>query len=197
MSMNLKHHFLIAMPALQDPFFRRSVIYICEHSPEGAMGIIVNKPLETLTVKNFLQKLKIKSISNKAKLRKNNFVDRLEKIVFVGGPLAADRGFILHSAQSSIYASSIYISENTVITTSRDVLETIGTIKQPENLLVALGYCAWKKNQLENEILENIWLTTPATNNLIFETPIANRWYEAAKTIGVNIYTINCNVGHA
>lgn len=187
--MNLQHHFLIAMPALSDPLFKRSVVYICEHNDDGAMGLIVNKPMENLTVDGILTKLKIMPT-----LRAPDA--KLDKPVFAGGPLAEDRGFILHSAQRT-FASSIRVSDNTVITTSRDVLETLGTPEQPENVLVALGYCAWEKGQLESELLENAWLTTSANSLILFQTPIAERWREAAKSIGVDIHNITNDAGHA
>jgi putative AlgH/UPF0301 family transcriptional regulator len=113
--MNLQHHFLIAMPALQDPIFRRSVVYICEYNEDGAMGIIINKPLENLQVEGILEKLKI-TLKRAPEIR-------LDKPVMLGGPLAEDRGFILHTPPG--FSSSIRISDNTVITTSRDVLETL------------------------------------------------------------------------
>jgi putative transcriptional regulator len=116
--MNLQHHFLIAMPALQDPIFRRSVVYICEYNEDGAMGIIINKPLENLQVEGILEKLKITAEERLPEIR-------LDKPVMLGGPLAEDRGFILHTPPA--FSSSIRISDNTVITTSRDVLETLGT----------------------------------------------------------------------
>ncbi|GLR08260.1 YqgE/AlgH family protein [Mixta theicola] len=187
--MNLQHHFLIAMPALQDPLFKRSVVYICEHNQDGAMGLIINKPMENLTVEGILTRLKIEPTSRDPQFK-------LDKAVFSGGPLAEDRGFILHSAQRT-FASSIRISDNTVITTSRDVLESLGTSEQPEQVLVALGYCAWEKDQLEGELLENAWLTTPANSNILFQTPIAERWREAAKSIGVDIHNITSEAGHA
>ncbi|WP_426817505.1 YqgE/AlgH family protein [Winslowiella sp. 2C04] len=187
--MNLQHHFLIAMPALQDPLFKRSVVYICEHNDEGAMGLIVNKPMENLTVDGILTKLKISPTPRDPAVR-------LDKPVFAGGPLAEDRGFILHSAQRT-FTSSIRVSDNTIITTSRDVLEALGTPEQPEHVLVALGYCAWEKDQLEGELLENTWLTTPANSNILFHTPIAERWREAAKSIGIDIHNITSEAGHA
>ncbi|MCU5774562.1 YqgE/AlgH family protein [Erwiniaceae bacterium BAC15a-03b] len=187
--MNLQHHFLIAMPGLQDPLFKRSVVYICEHNDEGAMGLIVNKPMDNLTVDGILKKLKISPTLRDPEIS-------LDKPVFSGGPLAEDRGFILHSAQRT-FSSSIRVSDNTVITTSRDVLESIGTPEQPEQVLVALGYCAWEKDQLEDELLENAWLTTPANSNILFHTPIAERWREAAKSIGVDIHNITSEAGHA
>lgn len=187
--MNLQHHFLIAMPSLQDPLFKRSVVYICEHNEDGAMGLIVNKPMENLTVEGILKKLKISASDRDPAIK-------LDKPVYAGGPLAEDRGFILHSAQK-VYSSSIRISDTTVITTSRDVLEAIGTASQPDNVLVALGYCAWEKDQLENELLENAWLTTPANTNILFHTPIAERWREAARSMGVDIHNMTSDAGHA
>lgn len=187
--MNLQHHFLIAMPALQDPLFKRSVVYICEHNDDGAMGLIVNKPMENLTVDGILQKLKIMPTPRDPEVK-------LDKPVFSGGPLAEDRGFILHSAQTT-FASSIRVSDNTIVTTSRDVLETLGTPNQPEQVLVALGYCSWEKGQLEDELLENAWLTAPANSNILFRTPIAERWREAAKSIGIDIYKMTSEAGHA
>lgn len=187
--MNLQHHFLIAMPALQDPFFKRSVVYVCEHNEEGAMGLIINKPMENLTVEGMLKKLEVVSDQRDPAIR-------LDRPVFGGGPLAEDRGFILHSAQH-LFSSSIRISDTTVITTSRDVLESLGTASQPEHVLVALGYCAWEKNQLENELLENAWLTTPADETILFQTPIAERWRAAARSLGVDIHSIASDAGHA
>lgn len=187
--MNLQHHFLIAMPTLLDPLFKRSVVYICEHNDDGAMGLIVNKPMENLTVDGILKKLKIKPEPLVSEAR-------LDKPVFSGGPLAEDRGFILHSAQRT-FASSIRVSDNTVITTSRDVLETLGTAGQPQQVLVTLGYCAWEKDQLEGELLDNTWLTTPANSQILFQTPIADRWREAARSIGVDIHNLTSEAGHA
>lgn len=134
--MNLQHHFLIAMPALRDPIFRRAVVYICEYNEDGAMGIIINKPLENLQVEGILDKLKIPAEARLPEIR-------LDKPVMLGGPLAEDRGFILHTPP--VFSSSIRISDNTVVTTSRDVLETLGTANQPSEVLVALGYASGKK----------------------------------------------------
>lgn len=187
--MNLQHHFLIAMPALQDPLFKRSVVYICEYNEEGAMGIIINKPLENLQIEGILEKLKIEPTPRDASFR-------LDKPVFVGGPLAEDRGFILHSPPDE-FDSSIRISDEMVITTSRDVLETLGTTKQPNNVLVALGYASWEKGQLEQEILENAWLTVPANTDILFRTPISERWREAARLVGVDIHNMPVEAGHA
>lgn len=164
LTMNLQHHFLIAMPALQDPIFRRSVVYICEHNQDGAMGIIINKPLENLQIEGILEKLKITPEPRDSAIR-------LDKAVMLGGPLAEDCGFILHTPPSR-FASSIRISDNTVITTSRDVLETLGTQQQPSDVLVALGYASWDKGQLEQELLDNACLPRPPISIFCSKRPL-------------------------
>lgn len=187
--MNLQHHFLIAMPTMQDPRFKRSVIYICEHNEEGAMGLVINKPVEQFTVESVLEKLKIAPADRDPAIS-------LDKPVYAGGPLADDRGFILHTPQPG-FDASIQISPETMITTSRDVLETLGTPEQPQEVLVALGYAGWEKGQLEQEVLENAWLTAEADSKILFHTPIANRWREAANRLGVDIRSIANHAGHA
>ncbi|MBP1132069.1 MULTISPECIES: YqgE/AlgH family protein [Serratia] len=187
--MNLQHHFLIAMPSLQDPRFKRSVIYVCEHNEDGAMGLVINKPMEQFTVGTVLSKLKIMPQARDPAIS-------LDKPVFAGGPLADDRGFILHTPCEG-FGSSIQISPETMITTSKDVLETLGTADQPDDVLVALGYAGWEKGQLEQEVLENAWLTIEADANILFHTPIANRWREAANRLGIDICSIANHAGHA
>lgn len=168
--------------------FRRAVVYICEYNEDGAMGIIINKPLENLQVEGILDKLKIPAEARLPEIR-------LDKPVMLGGPLAEDRGFILHTPP--VFSSSIRISDNTVVTTSRDVLETLGTANQPSEVLVALGYASREKGQLEQEILDNARLTAPADMNILFKTPIADRWRDAAKLIGIDILTMPGVAGHA
>lgn len=187
--MNLQHHFLIAMPSLEDPYFRRSVIYICEHNEDGAMGLVINKPVEEFTVEKVLHKLKIAPDLRDPAIR-------LDRPVFAGGPLADDRGFILHTPRKG-FASSIQISGSTMITTSKDVLETLGTREQPEQVLVALGYAGWEQGQLEQELLDNSWLTAAASEQILFQTPIADRWRDAAKGLGIDIHSIALQAGHA
>ncbi|KFK93411.1 MULTISPECIES: YqgE/AlgH family protein [unclassified Serratia (in: enterobacteria)] len=187
--MNLQHHFLIAMPGMQDPRFKRSVIYVCEHNENGAMGLVINKPVEQFTVESVLSKLQIEPSPRDPAIS-------LDKPVFAGGPLADDRGFILHSPREG-FASSIQISPHTMITTSKDVLETLGTPDQPTEVLVALGYAGWEQGQLEQEVLENAWLTIEADNDILFHTPIASRWREAANRLGIDIRSIANQAGHA
>lgn len=188
-NMNLQHHFLIAMPGLEEPLFKRSVVYVCEHNEDGAMGLVINKLVDDFTVKNVLDKLDINPTPRDPAIN-------LDRPVFSGGPLADDRGFILHTPRSG-FGSSIQISDQTMITTSKDVLETLGTPDQPKDVLVALGYAAWEQGQLEKELLNNSWLTIEASSDIIFRTPIAERWREAAKMIGIEISQLATHAGHA
>lgn len=187
--MNLAHHFLIAMPSMQDSRFKRSVIYVCEHNKDGAMGLVINKPQEQLTLGSLLEKLKITPEPRDEKIR-------LDKSVMYGGPLAEDRGFVLHTPQTN-FGSSVAISAVCMMTTSRDVLETLGTQAQPKDILVSLGYCSWEAGQLEQELLDNAWLTVEADAHILFHTPISERWVSAAKKLGVDIRNMATSAGHA
>lgn len=186
---NLQNHLLIAMPTLQDPLFKRSVIYICEHNSAGAMGIIINKPLDAYTVDTVIKNLKITLSNQNPSIQLNN-------PVFSGGPLLKDRGFILHTSKKG-FNSSINISETIMITTSQDILETLGTPSQPHNILIALGYSGWTKGQLEYELVENNWIIVPVNEKILFHTPIVFRWNEALKILGINLCNITYNTGRA
>ncbi|AEW44211.1 hypothetical protein SCc_017 [Serratia symbiotica str. 'Cinara cedri'] len=187
--MNLQNHFLIAMPSLQSSCFTQSVIYICEHNEKGAIGLVINKPLEQYTLAMVLSKLKIMPHTLYSSIN-------LEKPVFAGGPLARNCSFILHTPSQNFHYS-MALSEQTMITTSKDVLETLGTPEQPDDMLVALGYTGWGSGQLEQEVLKNFWLTLKADNDIIFHTSIAERWYTAANRLGIDIHVIANYVGHA
>lgn len=186
---NLQNFFLIATPTLQDSWFKQAVIYICEHNHTGAMGIVINKPIAKCTVATILNNLKIISPHRDPSIQLNN-------PVFLGGPLLDDRGFILHTPQKG-FGSSINISSTAMITTSKDILETLGTPNQPKNILVALGYSGWSKGQLEKELIENTWIAVPADETILFHTPIINRWSAAAKILGINIFNITSQIGHS
>ncbi|WP_343182716.1 YqgE/AlgH family protein [Buchnera aphidicola] len=186
--MNLQNNILIAMPGIKNPMFQKTVIYICEHNQEGAMGIIINKPLKNLKIKNILKKLNIITSSCL-------FGPKIFDSVMMGGPQSQDRGFILHTSNKQFY-SSIRISEDTVITTSKDILESIGILEDPNKILVALGYCTWDKNQLETEILKNFWLTSSVNDDILFKIPTAKKWMQAVKNIGINLYQLSSNFGH-
>lgn len=185
--MNLKNHFIIAMPTIEDSFFSRSVVYICEHNRDGAMGIIINKPILDLNVETVLSRLEITASKNCAEL---------EHPVFCGGPLAEEQGFILHTPQKG-FASSIQISDDVMITTSLDALKSIGSPEQPKDLLLTLGYSSWRSLQLEDEVASNDWLVTKADPQIIFEVAIDDRWQKAAESLGININTISHLMGNA
>lgn len=185
--MNLKNHFLIAMPKLDDGLFKKSVVYICEHSVEGAMGIIVNKPIMDLTVETILTRLDITLLRQ---------CPEFEQPVFSGGPLADEQGFILHTPQEN-FSSSIRISDQIMVTTSLNLLRSIGSNEQPSHLLLSLGYAGWQERQLDQEIMNNDWLVIEADPQIIFDEPIENRWQSAAKKLGIDIATISSLTGTA
>jgi putative transcriptional regulator len=191
---NLTNHFLIAMPGLQDEVFHRSVVYLCEHSDKGALGLIINKPCE-ISMTGLFEKLSLPL------LRK----DLLDAPVFLGGPVQNDRGFVLHDATFSkadqpdeaVYASTMIISGGMEMTTSKDVLEAISMGFGPARVLVSLGYSAWGEGQLESELSENSWLTVAADPALIFETPFAERYDLALKLLGLEAWMLSMDAGHA
>lgn len=186
---NLAHHFLIAMPGMPDGRFKQAVIYICEHNENGVTGLIINKPQERITMASLLDQLKIKR-------DKSSSFMATERPILQGGPIAEDRGFVLHTPQAG-FASSFQLSDECVLTTSRDILEAIDTDSQPENILIMLGYCSWNVGQLEQELRDNAWLTCEADNKITFHTPLSERWVCAAKKLGIDIRSMIDVAGHA
>ncbi len=187
--MNLKNHFLIAMPNMQDERFSNSVIYICEHSSKGAMGLVVNQPVN-ISVANMLEQIEIERTSF------INFPIVLEQPVLNGGPVSEDKGFVLHRHHRT-YDSSVQLSEDITITTSRDILSILGTHEAPNHFLVALGYSGWGAGQLEQEIAQNAWLTLEANADILFETPLAERREKALALLGINPLHLSSTAGHA
>ena len=164
------------------------MLFRSEHNEKGAMGIVINKPIDDFSVSTMLEKLEIAvSTTN---------TSNLAKPVIAGGPVAEEHGFILHTPIKG-FASSLHLNDDMMVTTSKDILETLGKDQQPMQSLVALGYASWEPGQLENEIMENSWLTVEATPELVFDTPIKDRWQAAANLLGVNIHTISMQAGHA
>ncbi|RKF18904.1 YqgE/AlgH family protein [Alginatibacterium sediminis] len=186
---SLQDHFLLAMPSLDDSFFNRSLIYICEHNDQGAMGLVVNIPVN-LSLKSLLEQVEMEQSA-----AINDSVD-MEQIVFQGGPIAQERGFVLHSPKEG-FNSSLSLNKQLMVTTSKDVLQTLGTFDQPEHYIVALGYSGWEAGQLEQEIIDNAWLTLPASADLIFKEPVHKRWESAAQLLGVDVWQLSSQVGHA
>lgn len=187
--MNLTNHFLVAMPSMQDPYFKHSVIYICEHNEEGAMGLMINAPID-ITVGGMLKQVNIEPSYPQIQ------VDSLKMPVLNGGPVAEDRGFILHRPKDH-YESSIRMSDDLAVTTSKDILSVLGTDAEPSNYLVALGYSGWEPGQLELELSENSWLTIEADPEVIFNTPIHDKWNQAIKKLGIDPIQLSGLAGHA
>jgi len=194
-SIDLKHHFLIAMPGLEDETFARSVVYMCEHSPRGAMGLIINKPAE-ISMRHLFDKVDLP-------LRRE---DLMQNPVGHGGPVQTERGFVLHDPLrmekpqedgGSIYASTLTVPGGLEMTTSRDVLEALSSGAGPRRVLVTLGYAAWGEGQLESELSENTWLTVPASADVVFEVPMAERYDRALDLLGLKSWMLSPDAGHA
>ena len=181
---NLTNHFLIAMPGLQDPNFYHTVTYICEHNEHGAMGIVINRPM-TIKLGEILEQMDIPA--NPA---------AVDRPVYVGGPVQVDRGFVLHPSER-LWDSTLRITPQISVTTSRDILEAMATDQGPDMSLVALGYAGWGSHQLEDEMAANAWLSGPADLGIIFERPAEERWEAAAQLLGVDLNLMSGDAGHA
>lgn len=180
----LNNQFIIAMPNLADPDFFHTVTYLCQHNAEGALGIVINRSAE----------MKLGDIFKQMKIRVTSPVAS-EALVFAGGPVHQDRGFVLHTTGGD-WDATMAVSESISLTTSRDVIEAIADGKGPEQYLVALGYAGWGEGQLEQEILANAWLNTPNSKYILFDTPINKRWQAAAEQIGIDINQLTTQAGH-
>lgn len=184
-TVNLTNHFLIAMPGLDDPNFHHSVTYICEHSDQGAMGIIINRVTD-VSLGEVLTQMELEWPQE----------GRADQMVYLGGPVDTERGFLLHSPVGD-WDSSIHVTDDIALTTSRDVLEAVSRNEGPERMLVALGYAGWGAGQLEKEMADNAWLSGPAEASIIFDLPPAERWEAAAKSIGIDLNLLSSDIGHA
>ena len=191
---NLTHHFLIAMPGLEDESFARTVVYLCEHSERGALGLIINKPSD-ITLKGLFDKVDLS-------LRRE---DLRSEPVFQGGPVQTERGFVLHEpmlmdkgeTDESAYASTMTIPGGLEMTTSKDVLEALSTGAGPRRVLITLGYSSWGEGQLESELAENAWLTVAADLSVIFDTPVPERYDRALSLLGLQAWMLSPEAGHA
>ena len=182
---SLKDHFLLAMPGLNGGLFSGSITYICEHGEAGAMGIVINQPLD-LTLVEIFDHLEITTGPN--------FED---EPVLAGGPVQIDHGFVLHPKGEKRWDSSLTVTEDVQLTTSQDVLKAIARGTGPAKFVVALGYAGWSAGQLEEEIAGNSWLTVPADRHIIFDTPMEQRVATAAAGLGVDMNLIATQAGHA
>jgi putative transcriptional regulator len=181
---SLRDHFLIAMPGLNDSSFAHTVTYICEHSEQGAMGVVINMATPMLLKEIFEQM----ALSDQSELG--------GQIVMSGGPVQPERGFVLHSPDTK-WQSTLEISPDVSLTASRDIIAALAEGRGPKHSLIALGYAGWGEGQLEAEIAANSWLTVPADKDIIFNTPLEQRWTAAAQALGIDVNLIASTAGHA
>ena len=191
---NLTNHFLIAMPGMSDAVFAKSVVYVCEHSERGALGLVINKPA-TLTLADLFDKVSLPLLRP----------DLVGSPVYQGGPVQTERGFVLHEplqehaddAVAAPYASTLSIPGGLEMTTSKDVLEALSAGAGPRKVMVSLGYSAWGQGQLEAELCDNAWLTVDADRAVIFDTPTHDRYDKALALLGLEAWMISSEAGHA
>src|SRR5918994_4209918 len=184
---------LVAMPGMGDERFSRTVIYVCAHSPEGAMGIVVNKPAADLSMPDLLVQLDI--IPETDLIRLPRRVGRMQ--VLMGGPVETSRGFVLHSPDFYIDQSTLPIDDSVCLTATIDILRAIARGEGPENAVLALGYAGWSAGQLETEIQQNGWLNCPADAELIFGASVDTRYELALRRIGIDPAMLSTEAGHA
>jgi len=182
---SLAEHFLIAMPAMDDPNFFRSVTLVCQHDEDGAMGLVVNLPSD-FSLGEMLGQMKL--ATDDAALA--------AQPVMSGGPVQPDRGFVLHDDPRN-WNSTLRLPGGLAVTTSRDILEATAAGNGPLRMLVTLGYAGWEAGQLEDELAANSWLTVPAETAVLFDTPMAERWHAAARCLGVDLERLADYAGHA
>lgn len=183
---SFENHFLIAMPSLEDPYFARTLTYICEHNEHGAMGLVINQPVG----------MNLKELVNQADKEAIVLDEKADDIVLAGGPVSQDRGFILHTSQPG-WSSSLQLTSEIMVTTSKDILSALGNEKGPEKALITLGYAGWTEGQLEEEIQHNSWLTIEADLDLLFNVPIHKKWETAVQKLGIDIWQLGPDAGHA
>ena len=189
---NFTNQFLIAMPSLREGTFAGTVIYLCEHTDKGALGLVINKPID-ITLKNLFEKVELS-------------LDRpelAESPVYFGGPVQTERGFVLHESlggedgDGGHYNSSLRIPGGLEMTTSKDVLEALSSGAGPKKVLVTLGYSGWGAGQLEDEMSRNGWINVNAERDIIFDTPVEQRYDKALSLLGIDANMLSGEAGHA
>ena len=186
MNVRLRNHFLIAMPGMEDSIFAHSITYLCEHNEHGAKGIVVNRPLE----QSFDDIFEHQEIPG--------FVHHHDQPVLAGGPVQTDRGFVLHRREKRWHwQSTLHVTAQISLTTSRDILESIAHDNGPQEALIALGYAGWGPGQLEEELAANAWLSLPAEPSILFEVPLEQRAQAAAARLGINLGLLSSTFGNA
>src|SRR3954465_2480457 len=184
-SINLTHHFLIAMPNMADPHFSRTLTYICEHNDQGALGLVVNRPIE-MTLQGLFERLALTFSASPFS----------EAPIYFGGPVQTDRGFVLHEPAGN-WQSTLRVRDAIGLTTSKDILEAVGRGEGPKRLLVTLGYAGWSAGQLEHELSQNAWLTVEARDGILFDTPAEERLPAAMELLGFDFARLQDEAGHA
>jgi len=191
-AINLTNQFLIAMPGMADDTFAGAVIYMCEHTDKGALGLVINKPID----------IKLKNLFEKVELTLDR-EDLAEAPVYFGGPVQTERGFVLHerlggdAGEGGHYNSSLQIPGGLEMTTSKDVLEALSSGAGPKKILVTLGYSGWSAGQLEEEIGRNGWINVSAEPGIIFDTPVEQRYDKALSLLGIDPRMLSQEAGHA
>ncbi|MET3133706.1 putative transcriptional regulator [Oxalobacteraceae bacterium GrIS 1.11] len=187
-ALNLANHFLIAMPAMEDPIFGGAVVYVCEHNENGVLGVVINKPTD-MTMQVLFERIDLK-------LSAGLDMPIVNEPIMFGGPVQDDRGFVLHTPGAR-YSSSLTVTKDIAFTTSIDVLEAVANGAGPRRLLVSIGYSGWSPGQLEDEIGRNGWLTVGADADILFDLPIEDRYVAAMKLLGVDPLMLASEAGHA
>jgi putative transcriptional regulator len=182
---SLTNNLLIAMPGMADPNFNSTVTLVCEHNAEGALGIVINRPM-SMNLGGLLEQLSLDDADKTV----------ASSPVLDGGPVGRERGFVLHDPHGT-FETSVEVSNDIQLTLSRDVLDAMAAGSGPDKSLVALGYAGWEPGQLEQEMLHNTWLSVPANSEIIFDVPFTERWSVAAEIIGVDISQMSSHAGHA
>lgn len=182
---SLANHLLIAMPSLTDPNFERTVIYLCEHHDQGSVGLIINRPMQ-FPLSIVFEQLQIEPIQ----------VEKNRLPLLFGGPVQPERGFVIHK-QMGGWRSSLLLQDEVTVTTSNDIIRAIAQDNGPKDSLVTLGYTGWNEDQLEKEVMDNIWLVCPYKSEILYDVPFEDRWEYAGLTLGVKMSQLSSSVGHA
>ncbi|PID36293.1 MAG: YqgE/AlgH family protein [Rhodobacterales bacterium] len=183
--LNLSGQMLIAMPSLNDPRFEHAVVFLCDHSEQGAMGLIVNKAVPGMSLANLLEEMDISSSEG---------INQTE--IYFGGPVEGGRGFVLHNPGFE-GTGTVMVNDHFSLTATRDILEAMATGNGPEQVLVALGYAGWGPGQLENELKRNDWLTTPAEDAIVFNADPGTKWHQALAAMGIDPVLLSAEGGTA
>lgn len=185
MAIDLTHHFLIAMPNMVDPYFAKSLTFICEHNDQGALGVVVNRPIN----------LSLQALFERISLKLEPY-ELHDLPVYFGGPVQTDRGFVLHQPIGE-WNSTLKVSDTLGLTTSKDILEAVGKGNGPAKMLVTLGYSGWAAGQLEHELGQNAWLSVEAGEQIIFDLPAEEKLPAAMELLGVDFASLSEEAGHA